>query len=68
MTGSIFTARNGRVYHERLGEIFDLREMRRVLNGLRQVSRTDKVAAMCDFRRARDTARKTQAVGLNFTH
>ncbi len=54
---TIFTARNGRVYHERLGEIFDLRGMRRVLNGLRQVPRTDKVAAMCDFRRARQEAK-----------
>lgn len=54
---TLFTARNGRVYHERLGEIFDLREMRRVLNGLRQVPRTDKVAAMCDFRRARQEAK-----------
>jgi hypothetical protein len=53
----IFYTKDHRVYHTRLGEIYDLRGMRRVLNGLRQVPRTDKVAAMRDFRRARQEAK-----------
>jgi hypothetical protein len=53
----IFYAKDHRVYHTRLGEIYDLRGMRRVLLGISPALRSEKVAAMRDFRRARQEAK-----------